>query len=350
MMIQDPDELSAMDWQVVKAAMDARMPRKTDAQVSAALEAVHARMDAGAAYNPKSNIRRVVGRVGRGVHSQGSLRRWVAQLKGVDAGEAKSDFGVGGRQLKSWGRWVVGVGALTSAALVAMVVVLKTSNLSILQILDRNRTETREYSAKPGARADIKLADGTGVILAPGTRIKYSVTPSSRHIYLEGEALFTVVHRDGNPFIIHTGGATTRVLGTSFTVHKYPGDATVRVVVAQGRVAFNDVVLGSGEMGIASAIANNSKVSRSRGVDIAAAMAWTEGNLVFQDVPAREVLAEFSRWYDVDIKVESKEIEGRVISIALGAGAAPVHESMQRVCAILAATCEANGRSIIIKH
>jgi len=85
------------------------------------------------------------------------------------------------------------------------------------------------------------LPDGSTVLLAPESSIRYSVqgfeSHRSREVFLSGEAFFEVVPDPEVPFYVFTEGLTTRVLGTSFNVRAIPGEKQVEVAVKTGRVA-----------------------------------------------------------------------------------------------------------------
>lgn len=85
----------------------------------------------------------------------------------------------------------------------------------------------------------IILSDGTSIVLQPGSQIEYPRTfaVDLRKVYLMGEAFFEV-HRDANkPFMVHTNGIVTRVLGTSFIVRGYHDSGDVLVQVKSGKVS-----------------------------------------------------------------------------------------------------------------
>src|SRR5262249_19827673 len=85
------------------------------------------------------------------------------------------------------------------------------------------RTRSREFSTQRGQRAEIRLNDGTRVILAAESRI---VVPpdfdsTARLVTLTGQASFDVVHNAARPFIVRAGAALIRDIGTRFDVRAY---------------------------------------------------------------------------------------------------------------------------------
>src|SRR5690606_13337061 len=96
----------------------------------------------------------------------------------------------------------------------------------------------RTYTTRPGQRAEMRLPDGTRVVLSVAStlRVPESYGDRSRSVALEGEAYFEVAHDDARPFRVHTARAIATDLGTRFGVRAYSGDA-VTVVVREGAVS-----------------------------------------------------------------------------------------------------------------
>src|SRR5690606_29072620 len=67
----------------------------------------------------------------------------------------------------------------------------------------------REYSTDRARRAEIRLKDGTRVILSVESRLRVPRDYGRRHrtVYLEGEALFEVEHDERRPFRVHAADA-----------------------------------------------------------------------------------------------------------------------------------------------
>lgn len=85
----------------------------------------------------------------------------------------------------------------------------------------------------------LQLPDGSHVVLKPGSRLTYTTASFSkaRQVTLSGEAFFDIRKLPGHPFQVITGSLVTQVLGTSFIVHAYPGDAHAYVSVQTGKVS-----------------------------------------------------------------------------------------------------------------
>lgn len=223
-----------------------------------------------------------------GVYSGKGLRRWVSQLKSADAVWKSSGFGVGGHQLKSWGRWLGGVGALTTVVVFAIGIKYNLLDTST------QPPKSRTYTTVRTQRASIILADGSQVVLAPAT----TLTVTGRNVELNGEAVFTVTQHAGEPFTVRTNNVTTHALGTKFGIQAY--DSVIRVAVADGRVGIGTTVLSARDV----AVVNGDTTRVIRNADVESMLGWTSGRLVFQNTQLQDALAQMSRWYGLDFRAK----------------------------------------------
>jgi transmembrane sensor len=165
--------------------------------------------------------------------------------------------------------------------------------------------------APPGSRVSFTLPDGTSGMLNSGSKLDYSIPfAKKRHIKLEGEAWFDVKHDPKNPFEINVGKSTVKVLGTIFGVSAYPTENYTEVVLKQGNVEFIENNNGKTINILPSErlIYQTGKYSKSI-VDPDKYYGWTEGKLVFRGDPMGEVVRRIERWYNVKIKLASKDLE-----------------------------------------
>ncbi|MGF6849815.1 transmembrane sensor [Chitinophaga sp. W3I9] len=88
----------------------------------------------------------------------------------------------------------------------------------------------------------VELSDGTKIWLNAATKFSYpkQFSEKTREVtLLEGEAFFDVAHETNRPFIVHSKGLSTQVLGTSFNIDAYNFSKCVRISVATGKVGVN---------------------------------------------------------------------------------------------------------------
>ena len=104
----------------------------------------------------------------------------------------------------------------------------------------QNDITWHEIHSPAGMRSHVVLPDGTDLWLNAESKVKYSIPFSreSRQVELSGEAFLKVVRNENVPFIVHTGKATVKVLGTQFNVKAYPEYEQLEVALTEGSVEF----------------------------------------------------------------------------------------------------------------
>ncbi|CAA9310566.1 MAG: Putative anti-sigma factor [uncultured Cytophagales bacterium] len=170
-----------------------------------------------------------------------------------------------------------------------------------------------EKHTRPGEQRRLPLADGSVVWLNAGSRLRYpaAFTRPQREVFLEGEAFFEVARNEKKPFLIHAGGSTTRVLGTSFSVRSYAREPAVAVVVVTGKVAFSagqtgqTVTLTPGEQGILRKKGNR---LRERVHGDPNLLAWKTGTLTFRDAPLGQVLPTLEGYFGVRVRAAHPDL------------------------------------------
>jgi transmembrane sensor len=195
----------------------------------------------------------------------------------------------------------------------------------------------REYATPRGQRATFQLSDGTRLVLAAESRLRVPADygRGAREVYLEGEALFEVVHDSTRPFRVFAKDAVAEDLGTRFDVRAYPEDSAVAVAVADGAVALGradtvpgadrpageaqGVVLREGELGT---LASNGRVTTATGSIVATYLAWAEGRLQFMNAPLPEVARVVGRWYDLDVRIDGPTLASRTVTAEFAAQSA----------------------------
>lgn len=159
-----------------------------------------------------------------------------------------------------------------------------------------------------GGQYQFILSDGTKVWLNSASSIKYPVNfiGNERRVELTGEAYFEVAHNAAKPFRVVSSGQTVEVLGTHFNINAYADENAVKTTLLQGSVKVSSAggssVIKPGEQ----AQFNNGKINVVSGVDLDAAVAWKNGLFYFEDSNIQEVMRQFARWYDVDVKYDGE--------------------------------------------
>lgn len=220
-------------------------------------------------------------------------------------------------------RWVLG-GVTAALGIVGAVVAFRHANSSG----DQAPTHFgARYATATAQRATITLDDGTRVTLAPQSTLRVATEygRDTRDVTLDGEAYFDVRGSHERPFLVRTGGVTTRVLGTTFSVRRYVGDARVQVAVTSGKVlvssgrssahALHAMTLAAGSV----AAATDSTVVLLSADSAQAYTTWTNGQLVFRAAPMTDVLATLSRWYGYRFRLADSALAQQNLTAVLDA-------------------------------
>jgi len=155
------------------------------------------------------------------------------------------------------------------------------------------------YTTGTGEQRSIALADGSMVQLNSVSKLRVRFSGTERNVELiQGQAFFQVNKDAARPFIVHTGEANVRAVGTQFDVYRSKGGAIVTVV--EGRVAVSPVsnggqqnlYLAAGEQVIVGA----EEAPHPVHANIATVTAWTERKLVFEGAALTHVVEEFNRY------------------------------------------------------
>jgi transmembrane sensor len=183
----------------------------------------------------------------------------------------------------------------------------------------------QEFRTALGEQRSVLLADGSRVTLNTASTIEVNLHNGRREVRLvQGEALFEVAHDAARPFVVRAGNALLEDVGTQFNVDMHSNGTTVTVV--EGRVAVDS----PGARDIAGAQTDNSGRGMveplileandralvtpagvgvpQRGVNVAASLAWTQRQLMFEHRPLSEVAEEFNRYNRDRIDIDGAEL------------------------------------------
>jgi len=201
---------------------------------------------------------------------------------------------------------------------------------------------TEEQVTPRGRKSVLVLPDGSKVWLNVDSKLTYTKDykrANKREVQLEGEAFFDVVRNDSVPFIVHTASSIRiEVLGTSFNVKSYNGDQTVETTLVNGKVSIDklekngltvgNLILKPNQRAV---YVKESKILNVEPVDAQNVSAWRHDNLVFDETPFTDVLAQLERWYDV--RIHLMEDDGHALPCTLTANIQ--RESLEDVLKLL---------------
>lgn len=219
-------------------------------------------------------------------------------------------------------RW----GAL-AASLVAAV-------LLVTQMLSGG-SDPYTITTQPGETRTIALADGGEIMLNGASEIVLDHDNARIAELRSGEALFTIVHDEANPFTVSVGESRLVDIGTVFNV--VHDDDLLRVAVAEGAVRYEGgrtVDLAAGE-GMERTAGGNIVV---RPHDVAGIGSWSDGVLVYQATPLSQIVGDLERSTGIVVTI-APELSARRFSGVIQTTGEPA-EVRQRLESLLSLQVE----------
>jgi len=184
-------------------------------------------------------------------------------------------------------------------------------------IEDPSKTVYNSIVVPYGRRSQVILSEGTIVWLNSGTKFTYPTNfkGGKREVHLEGEAIFEVSHNKEMPFYVHTNDYKVKVLGTVFNVSSYNDEGHTSTALASGSVEIlynNTSFFGRKSIKIspgtlATYNRKNQEISKKE-VDVKKYMSWKEGVFIFKKEPLTSILKKISRYYNIPIQIENKNL------------------------------------------
>ena len=174
---------------------------------------------------------------------------------------------------------------------------------------DNAASKTIEYNTiviPRGGQYQLTMADGSKVWLNAGTTLKFPRTfaDDKRAVELSGEAYFEVAKKENTPFVVKLNNMEVQVLGTHFNVKAYPEESNIKTTLLEGKVQLkagnNSTLLLPGNEGVFAA--GNMVVNEA---NTAEAVAWKNGDFLFDKSDIKTIMQQFERWYDVNVQYEA---------------------------------------------
>jgi transmembrane sensor len=185
------------------------------------------------------------------------------------------------------------------------------------------------YGTPKGAVQRVELVDRSVMTINTDSEVRVSYSRGVRHIVLSrGEAHFEVAKNPDRPFVVSADGVAVRAVGTAFNVRIR--DEGVEVVVTEGKVRVDEAAAGNSPSTVAIATgaptleAGQRLVVSARGrlrvpsvapehpstavirldsSEMAQRLSWRDMRIEFNPTPLREVVAEFNRYNDTQLKL-----------------------------------------------
>ncbi|MBB5438895.1 ferric-dicitrate binding protein FerR (iron transport regulator) [Pedobacter sp. AK017] len=201
------------------------------------------------------------------------------------------------------------------------VITLDTNKTSVV-VADSVKTMTTLVASTPlGGTYQIVLPDGTKAWLNAASSIRF---PSSfagnkyRHIEMTGEVYLEVAKDRAHPFIVKSRNQEVEVLGTHFNINSYENEGVTKTTLLEGAVrvtasptydeglpkqhgkTVEETVLRPGQQ---SVLTGSNRITVKK-ADMTEAIAWKEGNFVFNNEDIETVMRHIARWYNIEVKYE----------------------------------------------
>ena len=180
------------------------------------------------------------------------------------------------------------------------------------------------YATGRAQTANVRLRDGTRVVLAPESRLTVpdAFGDSDRTVSLDGQAVFDVVHDPAHPFRARAKGAVAEDIGTRFELRAYGDEQGVSVIVTAGAVTFGHASGAASNGAAEGVVVRRGERARTDGPDgttvldhVPAELTdWTTGRLSFAKTPLADVARTLGRWYDLDVRVPDAAMRARPVT------------------------------------
>jgi transmembrane sensor len=235
-----------------------------------------------------------------------------------------------------------------------------------------------EIKAPLGARSEIRLNDGTEVMLNAGSSIKYHSDYNSlnRDLVLEGEAYFKVVRNINLPMVVNAGNINIKATGTEFNVKAYSDEGIIETTLIDGEVEISQkgnidrdriLVLKPNQKAIYARQSDNLTLEKIKEIepqviksariktndflvspktDVEQATAWTKNKLIIRSENLESLCTKLQRKYNVTFVFINEEIKKHRFSGVL------LDETLQQVMDVIKLTAPVDylmdGKTVLL--
>lgn len=169
-----------------------------------------------------------------------------------------------------------------------------------------------KLSVPTGGSYQLTLEDGTVVQVNAASELSFPThfKKHLRQVRLQGEGYFRVKSNPQSPFNVLLGTLNVQVTGTTFNIRAYEAEKNIRITLVEGSVNVREgqKVLATLSPGEQFTYQKTTGEYNTTQANISAITGWTEDKFVFRNEPIGSIMAELSRWYNVEISV-SEDIQ-----------------------------------------
>lgn len=201
--------------------------------------------------------------------------------------------------------------------------ILIDSNQKITQKVNDTKPVFNTVIVPYGKRTVITLSEGTKVWLNSGSQFVYPAVfaQKKREVYIEGEAIFDVVHMNDKPFIVSTRDFDIKVLGTVFNVSAYLDDQNSSTVLDQGKIELTErglSVLSKNHLtilpGTMAVFNRDQKTFDQKTVNPLKYLSWREGYLIFKSEKLETIIRKLGRYYNMEMVITDNQLKNETFS------------------------------------
>ena len=185
-----------------------------------------------------------------------------------------------------------------------------------------DRVSTMQYVTRHGEQLTQRLADNSVLRLDTDTAVTVHFSGGQRLVEVEkGQVLFEVAHEAKRTFHVVAGPADVVAIGTRFDVRLQQDSTLVSVLEGQiavglardqpGTAAKSTVLVHAGEQ---VQVAASQLPAQAVPAQLQRNTAWLRRQIVFEQEPLASVVAEFNRYGETPIEIETPALRTLVIS------------------------------------
>jgi transmembrane sensor len=231
-------------------------------------------------------------------------------------------------------------------------------------ITKTEQADWTQYRNETAKHKEIKLADGSRVILAPRAQLAVhkAFDQKNRDVRLLGEASFDVHRNPARPFLVYSGDIITKVLGTTFRIAAKDPGQPIQVTVQSGKVTvYRQTASDQTRIGPSSGVilTPNQKatyfpdnrqfvtsITENPQPIVAPSEEKASVPLIFSETPMEEVIHKLEIIYGTEIELEQESLghcpfTGNLTHQAL-------YTKLELLCGTINGTYEVRGTKILI--
>jgi len=170
-----------------------------------------------------------------------------------------------------------------------------------------------------GQIGSVTLTDGTKMRIGPETKVwePEGFPTKLRAVRVEGTAQFDVAPNQKLPFRVVAKRVHVIATGTSFVVSAYPSDTGMLVMVREGSVTVKSAKQSSTVAAGQSMFADKGTMRAPTEDERAQGLGWVDGHVTVTHKQLRDVIAELTRWFNIDVKVPDLKLLDREASFSV---------------------------------